>query len=233
MRPLLVVHIVAGSIGLGSGFLALYTAKGGRTHRRAGIVFVVSMLVMAAAGFWLTLALPTWIVVNGSAATIAATFVATALTAVRPPATWTRWVERVAFPMLLAVAVVNLTFGFQAVASGGRRNGIPAFPYFLFGIAALFAVVGDVRMLLRGPLKGPARIARHLWRMTFALWVASLSFFIGQADVFPKPIRILPLLATPVLAVLVTMLYWLWRVRVRRSLRGVRVRDDATLATSG
>ena len=221
MRPLVVVHIIGGSVALGSGFLALYTAKGGRIHRRAGIVFVVSMLVMASAGFWLTLALPPWIVVNGSAATIAATFVATALTTVRPPAAWARWVERVAFPVLLAVAAVNLTFAFQAAASGGRRNGIPAFPYFLFGIAALFAVVGDVRMMLRGRLQGPSRIARHLWRMTFALWVASLSFFIGQAKVIPKPIRILPLLATPVLAVLVTMLYWLWRVRVRRSLRGL------------
>ena len=233
MRPLLVLHIGAGSTALVSGFLALYSPKGATLHRRAGIVFVVSMLAMAAAGFWLTLALPPWIVVNGSAATISATFVATALTAVRPPATWTRWTERIASPVLLAVAAVNLAFGFEAAASGGRRNGIPAFPYFLFGVAALFAVIGDVRVMLRGPLTGPARIARHLWRMTFALWVASLSFFIGQAKVFPKPVRIMPVLATPVLLVLVTMLYWLWRIRVRRSLRGVRVRDDANLAVSG
>jgi hypothetical protein len=50
-----------------------------------------------------------------------------------------------------------------------------------------------------------------------------LSFFIRQAKVIPKPIRIPGLLALPVLAVLVTMLYWLWRVRVRRSVRGVLV----------
>ncbi len=57
--------------------------------------------------------------------------------------------------------------------------------------------------------------------MTFALFIAALSFFIGQADVFPQPIRIPPLLALPVLAVLVTLLYWLWRVRIRQSLRGI------------
>ena len=57
-------------------------------------------------------------------------------------------------------------------------------------------------------------LRRHLWRMCFALFIAALSFFIGQARVFPKPVRIFPLLALPVLAVLVTMLYWLWRVRV-------------------
>jgi cobalamin synthase len=64
-------------------------------------------------------------------------------------------------------------------------------------------------------------VARHLWRMCFALFVAALSFFIGQAKVIPKPIRIYPLLALPVPAVLVTMFYWLWRVRFRRSLRGI------------
>jgi hypothetical protein len=57
--------------------------------------------------------------------------------------------------------------------------------------------------------------------MCFALFIAALSFFIGQAKVFPEPIRIRPLLALPVLVVLVTMFYWLWRVRIKRSLRGI------------
>jgi putative ABC transport system permease protein len=60
-------------------------------------------------------------------------------------------------------------------------------------------------------------LTRHLWRMSFALLIAAMSFFLGQAKVFPQPVRIYPLLALPVLAVLVTMLYWLWRVRARRS----------------
>jgi hypothetical protein len=57
--------------------------------------------------------------------------------------------------------------------------------------------------------------------MSFALLVAALSFFIGQAKVIPKPIRIMPLLAMPLLAVIVTMFYWMWRVRVRHSLRNL------------
>ena len=56
-----------------------------------------------------------------------------------------------------------------------------------------------------------------LGAMSFALFIAALSFFIGQAKVIPKPIRIVPLLVLPVLAVLVTMLYWMWRIRVKRS----------------
>jgi hypothetical protein len=51
--------------------------------------------------------------------------------------------------------------------------------------------------------------------MTFALFIAAMSFFLGQAKVIPKPIRIGPLLAIPPLAALVVMIWWLWRVRSR------------------
>src|SRR5678815_1942852 len=93
------------------------------------------------------------------------------------------------------------------------------FGFFLFGTVGTLAGASDIRILRSGPLKGASRIARHLWRMTFALFIAALSFFIGQAKVIPKPIRITPLLMTPVLVVLVTMLYWLWRVRIRKGWR--------------
>jgi hypothetical protein len=57
--------------------------------------------------------------------------------------------------------------------------------------------------------------------MCLALLIATFSFFVGQAEVIPKPIRIYPLLVIPPLVVLAALLYWLWRVRVRRSLRGI------------
>jgi hypothetical protein len=124
--------------------------------------------------------------------------------------------------MLVALVVggINLAWGFEAVAAGGNRAGF-AFPYLMFGTVGLLGGASDIRVVRSGPLTGAARIARHLWRMCFALFIAALSFFIGQAQVFPEPIRIRPLLALPVLVVLVTMFYWLWRVRIRRSLRGL------------
>lgn len=98
---------------------------------------------------------------------------------------------------------------------------MPAFPFFMFAAVGLLGSASDFRVLRSAPLTGTRRLVRHLWRMCFALFIAALSFFIGQAKVFPEPIRIRPLLALPVLAVLVTMLYWLWRVRIRRSMRGL------------
>ena len=47
MQLLLVVHIAAGSIALASMVIPLITVKGGRTHRRAGWVFVASMAVVS------------------------------------------------------------------------------------------------------------------------------------------------------------------------------------------
>ena len=91
----------------------------------------------------------------------------------------------------------------------------------MYGIIGVLGGFGDIRMIRVGGLTGASRLARHLWRMCWALWIAAASFFWGQAKVIPEAIRIIPLLSVPVLAVLVTMLYWLWRVRIKRSLRGM------------
>lgn len=98
---------------------------------------------------------------------------------------------------------------------------MPAFPFFLFGIAGVLGGAGDLRMIRSAALRGAPRLARHLWRMCFALFIAALSFFIGQADEFPEARRIFPLLALPVLVPLLGMTYWLWRIRIRRRLRGI------------
>ena len=54
--------------------------------------------------------------------------------------------------------------------------------------------MGDIRVLRSGPLTGASRIARHLWRMCFSLFVATGSFFLGQADELPDAFRVWPVL---------------------------------------
>lgn len=92
---------------------------------------------------------------------------------------------------------------------------------FFMGSIALLAGAGDLRILRSGPLLGTRRIARHLWRMCFAPFVASGSFFLGQADEIPEPLRIYPLLTIAAVLPLIALLYWLWRVRTRLSSRGI------------
>jgi len=53
-----VVHVGTGVIALVSGTIAAFADKGGRLHRKAGTVFVVSMLVMATFAGYLAVAVP-------------------------------------------------------------------------------------------------------------------------------------------------------------------------------
>jgi uncharacterized membrane protein len=222
MRSLVVMHVVAGTLSLLSGYAALYAAKGAAVHRRSGTLFVLAMLVMCVAGALLAaLRDNEWSVVNLSAAVTTAYLVITSLVTVRRPPGWTRRLDAGLAALALAVGITMLSLGTLAVQRGGSLDGVPAFPFFLFGVIGTLGGAGDVRMLRSEALQGARRLTRHLWRMSFALLVAAMSFFFGQARVIPRPIRIMPLLAVPVVAVLVTMLYWLWRVRWKRSLRGV------------
>jgi hypothetical protein len=73
----------------------------------------------------------------------------------------------------------------------------------------------DLRMILRGGISGPPRLARHIWRMCTALFVATGSFFIGQPQVFPAALRGSPILFSLGLAPLGFMIFWLFRVRAK------------------
>ena len=223
MRASYLVHILAGTIGLVAGYLALSVAKGGAMHRRSGRWFVYAMLTTAVFGATIAIVRDIAPAINIPASVLTAYLVITALTTVRPPMASRRWMDPALMVVALAVGATSLLFGIEAIANGGTRNGMPAFPFFMFATVGLLGAAGDARMMRSGALRGAFRLARHLWRMCFALFLAALSFFIGQAQVIPEPFRIRPLLALPVVGVLVTMLYWLWRIRVRRSLRGIAV----------
>ena len=223
MRIEYVVHILAGSLGVLCGYVALYATKGATLHRKSGLLFVYAMLMTAVFGMAIAAARDVAPAINIPAGLLTIYLVVTSLATLRPPAAGSGWLALGAMLVALAVGLTSLTFGFEALANGGTRKGMPAFPFFMFGTVGLLATVGDVRMIRSGALRGASRLARHLWRMCFALFIAAISFFIGQSQVFPQPLRNPALLGLPVLAVLVTMVYWLWRVRVRRSLRGIVV----------
>ena len=88
--------------------------------------------------------------------------------------------------------------------------------FFFLGSIGLLAAAGDVRMLVRCGVFGQQRIARHLWRMGFALFIATGSF-LGQKRVFPLlggP-KIMLLAGIPLLL----MIFWLIRVRFKNASR--------------
>jgi len=85
--------------------------------------------------------------------------------------------------------------------------------FFFLGSVALLSAARDVRMLVRGGLFGVHRIARHLWRMCFGLFIASGSLFLGQQQVFPALLRKTNVLFIPAILPLILMIFWLVRIR--------------------
>jgi hypothetical protein len=53
--------------------------------------------------------------------------------------------------------------------------------------------------------------------MGAALWIATASFFLGQQKVFPAAWQGSPVLYLPVVAILVSVVYWFIRVRISGS----------------
>ena len=217
----LVTHIGGASLGIASGFVALVAAKGRRLHRLAGRVFFGAMLAMSAVAAVVAPLLHD----NISALMGAFTFylTATAWVAVRrPPAVVGRF-EAGAGAYALAVAAAALGLGWVgSQAPDGLVGGQPyAIAYLLAGVATL-AAVSDFRVVQLGGLVGPARLARHLWRMCLALFVAT-----GSAAAQPKVVQFLPhsirgsaLTMIPALAVLALMVFWLIRIRFTGRPRG-------------
>ncbi len=204
------LHIVAGSTALASGAVALYALKGTRLHRTSGMFFVLAMLVMSASGAVMAVVKPEMVSVIAGILTFY--LVITGLLTVRRP-TGPRWIDFGGMLVALTIGIAGIYFGFEALNSPtGTKDGFPAPPYFIFGVVALVAGLLDIRMLRARGIQGAQRLARHLWRMCFALCIATASLFLGQPQVFPEPIRIIPVLAIPVVLVLLLMLYWLARV---------------------
>jgi uncharacterized membrane protein len=229
---LLPIHIAAGALALVLGAVALSVKKGGTIHRRSGLLFVCAMVVMGTTASILA-SLEGPAAANVTAAVLAIYFVGTALTTVRPLSRGTRVIDVAALTVAVGLAFVMIVSGVQGVTSPGLSPGgvpfrtIGAMSLILAAVLLLSAA-GDWRILRSGMPRGGARLARHLWRMCFALFIAAGSFFSIRervAKVLPEPFTTGPMRALPILLLFGAMFYWLWRVRSRRRLPVV-VRND-------
>jgi hypothetical protein len=134
----------------------------------------------------------------------------------------------------LTIGILTWENSIEVLRSGATsQNGVPVGMSFFMGSICLLAAVGDVRMLLRGGVFGVKRIARHLWRLCFGLFIAAGSFFMGPSN---RPLRLfsavglgqhLPsvVVSTTLYLILtilplVLLIFWLARVRFTNALEG-------------
>jgi uncharacterized membrane protein len=210
--PILDLHIVAGTLGMLSGFVTVFLRKGSRRHGIAGNVFVVTMLCLSSSGVFLAIMKHQTGNILGGALTFY--LVATAWLTARRRDGEPGIFDWGALLIVLAVAVVEVTLGLEAAISPtGLKYDYPPGPYFFMGSVAWLAVIGDVRMLVRRGITGSHRIARHLWRMCFALFIAAASIFLARQHLFPAFMRKTGMLVFLSFLPLLLMIFWLIRVR--------------------
>jgi uncharacterized membrane protein len=215
MNPVTWIHIAGGLAALASGTVAFAVRKGGSLHVRFGIAFCVAMFVLGLTASILSpLKSPPESPIGG---VMVCYFVATAWLAARRRGVPGRF-EKIACAAILLIAAAMFFRGFQLAASGIAPANPPG-PFALFAIGGfcLLAGLGDLRVILRGTLSATQRMTRHLWRMSFAFFIATGSFFLGQQDVLPQAVRGSPVLLVLAFAPFALMLFWLVRVRFPRA----------------
>lgn len=216
--PILVLHICAGTVGLLSGFAAMSFRKGSRRHGVAGNVFFISMLTASAAGTYLGFRNSEMDNVFGGILVLY--LLATAWVTARRRDGETGIFDWVGLLVALAVGVVSVTYAIEAANSPtGTKDGLPASGYWFPISVALISAAGDARMLLRGGLSGAQRVARHLWRMCFALFIASASIFLARPQLFPALLSKTHVLSLLGILPLILMIFWLLRVRFSKAFK--------------
>lgn len=213
------IHSIAGTIAVLAGVAAFAAPKGGRMHRRAGRVFLVAMMVTGAGGA--VLALQTPMAIAAIVGLFVCYLIATSYLTVKPWGARGRRFEIPAVGLAASLALASLAFGLEAQTSAdGLKDGFGPGPYFFFAGLIAFCAALDLSVVLRSGLAGAQRIARHLWRMGFALFVAVGSLFNGPgAGAFPEAVRGSPLLQAPEPIVLAVTLGWLAYVLVAKRFR--------------
>ena len=211
-------HVGAGVIALAAGLLALVVRKGSPWHRRSGLLFTVTMIATGVSAA----AISAYEGKSIAGGAFTAYFVFTGFTAVRSLPTVGRKTE-IAF-MMLAFTFSVFTYRDALTALARPRhslNGVPAGMLFFLGTVMLLASVGDFRMIRAGCIEGTRRVARHLWRMCFGLFIASGSFSAQLLKMMPPQFNSMPMVLFLGGGPLVVLLYWMWRIRLRRNLRGL------------
>lgn len=213
ISPFLVLHITGGTLGIVSGAASMTFRKGSRAHALAGRVFVAAMLTMAACGVYLAvLKHQTGNIIGG---TLTFYLVTTAWMTARHRADRTSPLNWAGFAVALGASTYLYVYGVAAARTPKHAlAGVPAFMYFFLGTIALLCAAGDLRMLRHG-VSGTRRLGRHLWRMCFALFIASGSLFLARPHLFPKFMSRYGILMFLTFLPLLLLVFWLIRIRAR------------------
>jgi uncharacterized membrane protein len=214
------LHIGGGAVGLVAGTVAVSARKGGRLHRKAGTLFVLSMVVMAVFACYLGFVMPDQRV-NVFISIFALYLVLTAWLTIKRPDGATGFSEKFALLVGLclcapfAILSLQLALGLTPLfKSAVPFKGPVLIAIYGFTSVLVIAALGDARVVLSGGISGVSRISRHLWRMCLGLTLAAGSGFTnGFARLLPGPYHVPLAFFLPQFIPVGLLIFWMIRVR--------------------
>jgi hypothetical protein len=205
------IHFPAGTVAILAAIAALYYPKGSPRHKKAGRVFMVSMIIMLVSG--------------GVAGALKGSSENVFLAALVSYTVFTAWLSvRHRQPVTglleyLALAYIVL-FGLAALSVDSEWDKVKEPGVYTFdAMMAFIFSVGDIRNILLKGMSRTHRLVRHIWRISFSLVWAALAFGDKVIKMSGSTIEQMPyVVVVPASLVLCTMLYWLFRVYKGRTI---------------
>lgn len=194
-KILLVFHIVAGNAALISGLIAMISKKGKLIHRKAGIVFFYSMIVVTISSIYLAFVKDIPFLFHIGIFVFYQTYNGwrTLKNKSQHPS-YSDWILQI-------LALVNGIFMVVSMHV----------VLLVFGGISLLLVFNDVSLFIkvyrRKPISGMTWLARHIGNMIGA-FIGALTAFLVVNFSFPGPYWLIWLLPTFILVPL--MRYWTW-----------------------
>lgn len=185
VQALLYSHIAGGAVALITGAISLTTLKGGRLHKKAGLVFFYAMLLVAVTAFVVSIAKGKYFLLAISIFSFYLTY--TGYRVLKNKSGKYRWYDWVVSAISLACAVYMVS--------------TMAVVLLAFGILLAFIIYGNVVVQFQGKEKlkeaHKKRIGTHLGNMSGA-YIATVTAFLVVNINFVNPSWIVWLLPTAI-----------------------------------
>lgn len=207
MKELVVwlIHFPMGTAAILAAIAAFNYPKGSLKHRKAGQVFTIAMLIMLISG--------------GIAGALKGSVENVFLAALVSYTVFTAWLtvrhRQPVIGMLEYLALVYIViFGLAALSIDPQWDKVKEPGIYTFDATlALFFAVGDIRNIVLKGMNQTHRLARHVWRISFSLVWAALSFGDKIIKMLGSTIEQMPyVIVIPAALVLCIMFYWLFRI---------------------
>lgn len=203
------LHLLVGIFALFGGFAAMLLPKGGALHKFSGKIFFYTMLGLCISGIYLTFTRS--LQFTFLLAIFSLYLLLTGWYAMARKGTIVNLFDKIGFYAISIIGVSTLILS----ALGENLNWYyppsePSYPsYLIFVVFSGFLAYWDYQLLTAKKLFRSKLLIRHLWRMFFALFIATTIFFGGNSNILPAAFRTELILTLPIVTVLLFMLGWL------------------------